>query len=866
MPDRPTWTDIGVSPDLVGVGQPILINIMTYPGPSGPTYEAQSLVAETTGGFSDISITILHPDGYEETFMPIDETLARIGIEVPGQAQIVGHLQFQYTPTKVGEYSLTASFPGKFYTTDNVYEPAKLSVYYKPSSSTRPATFTVQQEKVIESGLLTGWPWSPLPEGYWENPVGIDNREWYQIAGDWTQNYFDCTASAYNPFTTAPNSPHIVWVNQILDSGLSGGIWGSLPNPSAERARDPGGVVLNGRIFRNSKGGHFQCIDVRTGEILWEVPGRVHTAHRIDPKFQTVTQQSQGAIESWLWDGVNVGMTFGTVAIRNPSEWKQYDPWDGDLVRTITNVPWLTGITIQDGSPIIWCVQADMSTWNTTKPLKIDSINLIKWDYNKLFTTVGFFNFGSTDWKNGIVWNVTVSLGDIVEPGDHAFRGVNVIPFYEANVAVIRTPNAMQIMAGYDMDTGAFLWKNNATVLDLDVIQEGMATSPSGPMLKHDGSSPNIVAYDVKTGQEIWRAPAGEVPWGMLPSYMYVYNDGVHFIGSFDGHVYAYDKDDGQLVWKSDYIGKEWENIYGNQPFAGYAAAGADGKLYFNSQTIYNMMPRPRFQNLVCIDEETGEFLWKLPIGIEPFAIVDGYLLGNERDNGLMYCVGKGPSAITVTAPDVSVAKGSTVVLKGTAMDVSPGTENSLIKARFPNGLPAIADEDMVVWMDYVYGQNATLLNNPPTITGVPVKIQIVDPNGEYAWIGTATSDSYGNFAYSFKPQTEGMYTIIATFDGSESYYGSTSTSYLVVDPAPSPGPQGEPGPTGAPGSTGPAGSQGPPGPTGPTGTPGAEGPEGEVGPTGPEGPVATTELAIVGAVSAAAIIGVILLALRKRK
>ena len=111
MPDRDTQTEVGLSPNFVGVGQEVTVNIITYPAPSGPTYEAQSLVPELHAGFEGNTITIKHPDGYEETFMPIDETLAQAGIEIPGVAQIVGHLQFRYKPTKVGVYTFTGSFP-----------------------------------------------------------------------------------------------------------------------------------------------------------------------------------------------------------------------------------------------------------------------------------------------------------------------------------------------------------------------------------------------------------------------------------------------------------------------------------------------------------------------------------------------------------------------------------------------------------------------------------------------------------------------------------------------------------------------------------------------------------------------------------
>jgi hypothetical protein len=137
MPDRDTATEVAASPTLMGLGQEVLINIMTYPAPNGPTYEAQSLVPLLNAGFGGISITITHPDGTQETFMPIDETLAAVGIVEPGRGEIVGHLQFRYKPTAVGTYSLSASFPGETYTTDNQHPTLKFSVFYKPSSSTR---------------------------------------------------------------------------------------------------------------------------------------------------------------------------------------------------------------------------------------------------------------------------------------------------------------------------------------------------------------------------------------------------------------------------------------------------------------------------------------------------------------------------------------------------------------------------------------------------------------------------------------------------------------------------------------------------------------------------------------------------------
>lgn len=767
MPDRDTWTEVGLSPNYCGVGQEITVNIMTYPGPSGPTYDAQNLVPELHGGFEGISITILHPDGTEETFMPIDETLAQTGIEIPGQAQIVGHLQFRYKPTKVGEYTFTASFPGDFYTTDNIYEPGKLSVYYKPSQSTKPAILTVQQEKVIEEGLLTGWPWSQLPENYWENPVNTDNREWHAISGDWLQRGYNIEGSNYNPYSTAPNSPHIVWAREIGMSGLPGGFFGSLPYADSGTSY----VVMDGRIYKSGRSGYFECIDLRTGEKLWEAPGSVTLGMRLDPAYQTEAQHNEGAIDKWLW---RVGTNrFGS----GTNKWYRYDPYDGDLLQTIENVPRdISGLKFQDGSSIAWVVQSDLSQWNTTEPMKIPYAYLIKWDYNMLYETVVYSQVRSNDWRDGIVWNVSVKTDDIVSVGDNNFRGLNVYPYWEANVVVVKTPNAMQHSLGVDMTTGEILWKNYNMVLDIDVRTEGVATSPSGPLLKQDGGA-HWVAYDVTDGQEIWRAPSGELPWGLLPAYTFVYNDGVIFLGSYDGHVYAYNKDTGAQVWKSDYVGEEWETIYGNQPFNGMSV-GADGKLYYTSDTTYRMMPRTRLHEMICIDEYTGKFIWRLPIGIEPTAIADGYLLGADTENGMMYVIGKGKTETTVMASPKITAKGTSVLIEGTIMDMSPGAPNT----------PAVADEDMSMWMDYLYDQNATMLNDPPMPNGVSVKLTAIGSDGSVIDIGTTTTNGYyGTFAHPWTPPDEGTYEILASFEGSESYWSSGALTAVSVGPEVSP-------------------------------------------------------------------------------
>jgi hypothetical protein len=120
--------------------------------------------------------------------MPIDASWEPInGSAAAGFTTSLGTIRFYYEPNMVGEWSVECSYPGEDMA--GLHHPDEI-VTYLPSSS-EPFSFTVQQEPVVEAGLLTGWPWQPLPENYWERPVNTDNREWYQISGDWLMRGYD---------------------------------------------------------------------------------------------------------------------------------------------------------------------------------------------------------------------------------------------------------------------------------------------------------------------------------------------------------------------------------------------------------------------------------------------------------------------------------------------------------------------------------------------------------------------------------------------------------------------------------------------------------------------------------------------------
>src|SRR3989337_3831299 len=83
-------------------------------------------------------------------------------------------------------------------------------------------------------------------------------------------------------------------------------------------------------------------------------------------------------------------------------------------------------------------------------------------------------------------------------------------------------------------------------------------------------------------------------------------------------------------------------------------------------------------------------------------------------------------------------------------------------------------------------------LPNHEDVKGVEVSLDAVDPNNNFIHIGTATSDSSGTDGLAFNPEVPGLYKVIATFAGSESYWASYAETYVNVEKAPAATPSAE--------------------------------------------------------------------------
>jgi len=144
-----------------------------------------------------------------------------------------------------------------------------------------------------------------------------------------------------------------------------------------------------------------------------------------------------------------------------------------------------------------------------------------------------------------------------------------------------------------------------------------------------------------------------------------------------------------------------------------------------------------------------------------------------------MYVFGKGKSATTVAAPMTEVSKGTGVLIEGTVLDQSPAQP----------GTPCVSVDSMGTYMEYLHMQQPIdgIWHNI-TLTGVPVSLTAIAADGSYIDIGTVTTDAYhGTFACPWTPPNEGMYRIIASFAGDDSYGSSSASTAVSVGPAPEP-------------------------------------------------------------------------------
>ena len=760
----PTYNYVAVSPDPAGVGQSV--NVITWLDKAEPT------ASGPIGGRWEFTVEITEPDGSTQTFGPLT-------------ADPASYAYFSYVPEQTGTYTLKSNFAGKQVTGPGVVPPfLPVDDYYEPSSFT--TTLIVQDEPAAS------YPQSPLPTTYWTRPINSQNSEWYSISGNWLAQgigsfgymYYNSTGN-FNPYTKAPDSPHILWTKPVDFGGLIGGEFGSstTSNYYSGKSYEPKftpPIIINGVLYYNAPSPPrmgFYAVDLRTGETLWWqnstgepvnvlanalLPAYGYAGITMGQIYNYKSPNQIGGIP-YLWRLPNfqsVGLPLATI------DWYMYDAVTGNFMLTITNTT-SGGIPVEgpNGELLMYYAGPDwLAMWNSSLCIgPAGPFSTTAWLWRPPVEV-------TLDWRKGVQWNVTTSL----YPGQ-LISGVNS-GIILATTGNYFEPQNWQWEIAYDAETGQQLWAANRTVAEGSTSFGRMGPLAEGIYTEFDKGAMKWYGYSASTGNQLWGPSVPyENAWGSQPLSSNVAY-GLLIGQSLDG-IHALDLKTGERVWDfyGDSSGEDFPG-FSTYPFLGARPTIADGKAYVSTGNSHSD-PLFRGARMYCINVTTGELIWRVNgFYRDSIPIADGILVAHNAYDNQLYAFGKGPSAITVDVQTNVVSHGESVLLTGFVSDISAGARRKIESGEF-NMMPAISDESMGSWMEYVHMQQA----KPTNATGVEVIVSVLDPNNNFYEVGTTTSDSNGFYKLDFTPQVPGEYTVYVTFEGSDSYWPSQSITAINV-------------------------------------------------------------------------------------
>ena len=810
-----TTAFIHAAPNPCGIGQTITVGFWinqpppTAGGPYGDRY-------------SNMTVKVTHPD----------ETTTILG---PFTSDDTGGSYTTYTPTQLGTYTFQHFYGGDTLLNVNprpgnagISNARFVNDTMLPSTSAI-ISVTVQEEPIADP------PLAPLPTNWWETPLNAMNViNWYPLAGaslivrgySTSSGSLYSTASNFNPYTTAVKTAHILWNKPIAFGGILGGEFGGsttygnyYSTQQYEHKFEP--IIINGFLYYTHIPGSIRnpvaniCLDLKTGETVWindatnyggGNPAQTALTSRglVTPLYNGqildyVSPNQYGGI-AYLWTRGNLDGINST----NNNDMNMFDAMTGKYILSIVNCRTLNQYYDDLGNLIGYYVNNTDHTlvkWNSTQAILRGTTGEDAWQWRPTQNAV-------IDFSLGVMWRMplaTTYLGEALY-GNLAIRNNDG----ETIVARVYEPGTSSyyqggsgIFAGYSADTGQQLWikKYDLTPFDGDV-NTGSSTCGNGVFTISLKAAFEISGYSMTTGEKLWTTPLRGYDDATPDAYSTVGGycsiaayDSLYYAG-FGGDIWSIDMLTGNVNWYTNTTTLQGPsgtlNPYGIWPIWTFSVGGvADGLLFLAEGHEYSPPLFLGAQQL-AINTTTGELVWSIKsfnVDSHPVTAYGVMTNLNAYDNQI-YAFAKGPSKTTVTAPSVGVTTAIPITIAGTVTDISAGAQQHATATNFPSGLPAVSDNSMTPWMEYVYMQQP----RPTDATGVPVSIYVIDSNGNYRPIGTTTSDISGTFALTWTPDIPGDYTVIATFAGSESYYQSNAEAHFTAsEPAATPAPTDAP-------------------------------------------------------------------------
>jgi hypothetical protein len=821
-----TWCYIGVSPDVVGVNQPVIIAFwinMVPPTANGAYGDRWSFTAN-----------VVKPDGTNDTLGPFT-------------SDPVGGSYTIYTPTELGNYTIQAIFPGKIVNNQpngvSPQMPTQGAAYINDtylSSVSEPVTLVVQQEPI------PSYQETPLPSGYWTRPIYGANHLWGSIAGQWLGGGDRSSLglnSGINLYSTGPSTSHIVWAVPFWSGGTMGGgatvNFGSTQYYSGQQYENYGGpsIILDGKIYytvNEPPREGWYCISLYTGETLYfrNTTGVSSGNSGFGGSSGSIPYGAPAFGQLYDYESPNQHGGFPYLWITNTGvtgRWDMLDGHTGNYICSIANVTQstrrtdgttvttgATGTSRNDNTGSI-CYYNLVNFGNTTNP----QMYLQIWNTSQ---TVYWYNNAS---GSNVYWEWRPYLNFTFD-GNHGFSLNASIPAVQGSIRQVVTDQYIiggttgNITTNVGQNTQGNLW-----ALNLDPTKGPLGsllwnftftppaglgdTAYGGGGFGHDTAFGGLSAADgifyytnsmlrqyyvYSLNQTITGKPQGTLLWTSDPVSQWgfyglgttIYNGRLYNTNGYTGILIAFNATTGHIdwTWSAPSVGLG-ETPYTHTPL--YVGSIADGKMYlFSSEHSVNS-PIRRDAKIYCVDLTNGTMLWSMtcwpsndPISSSPI-IADGRLVVADIQDTEIYCFAPGLSKTTVSAPQTAPALGEFVTITGTVTDDTPtGRHNVNGELDFAlKGTPAISDADMDAWMEYMFHQRPI----PTNAKGVEVTLDAIDPNNNYVHIGTVTSDITGAYGFVWKPEVPGTYQIIATFAGSGAYSGSFAQTYMGVGEAP---------------------------------------------------------------------------------
>ncbi len=460
----PGWTFVSypylvASPNPVGVGQTVAV-VMWIDDPLPGATVTNDIRRH------DYTLTVTDPTG-QNTSNHWD---------VVSDSTSVQYMQF--TPTQVGNYTLSFDYPAQVYTWSGTYQN---DTFLGASKS---ITLVVQQEQIpapVDS--------YPLPTEYWTRPIEGQNTYWFTIASNWLASPFVLGAGAGYGIPgavqldgSAPNSAHVMWTKPIQYGGVVGGndtaILGEMYYSGLSyNTRFSNPVIMQGTLFyaepwgNGATGGDYVAVDLRTGQEQWRINASA-TGVSLIPSFGYMYSYESPNQHGVLPNGLLIaaqGGGFGGGA----TTWRAYDARTGVLTTmNITNIPSGTSVAGPSGE----ILRYTLTNLGTTAAPKY---YLTQWNSSRVFG--GGSGLSPTGWYGGTVnaslpsaydWNI--SLPSLTTSGwSIGTAGQGAIPLISVNDQILLVQGSF---GGHPGDYLAVVTTDPANITDISLNSATLGT------------------------------------------------------------------------------------------------------------------------------------------------------------------------------------------------------------------------------------------------------------------------------------------------------------------------------------------------------------------------------------------------------